>query len=311
MLGADKMWHHLDKLGQWKGGYLPSPVTAELDISNICNHRCPECSFSYLVNKQKDLMPFDMARRVIDDMGKAGVRGVTFSGGGEPLLYGEPRLISLMKRVDYAGMDVALITNGSRMYSDEYVGFCEWVRISLDAYDEETFLRFHGRDGIEFRRVVDNVSRVAKASRVHRKQNGNSATIGVGFLTDQDSLVRHDVLHMSEFCSKIPGLDYVQFRPLVVNRIRDESLQGGMVPWGEEQLHQMADDVCEASEKYARDDFQILCSVSKYEALTKPGFDRIYPMCWAHFLQCTISANGKIYICCHMQGDDRYCLGLA
>ncbi len=41
---SDKILKHLDRVNAWLKGENPYPITVEMDVTNICNHRCPECS---------------------------------------------------------------------------------------------------------------------------------------------------------------------------------------------------------------------------------------------------------------------------
>jgi len=299
---ADKMFLHSDRIAQWQAGELPPPVTVELDLTNLCNHACPGCTFSHLVNVDKSSIPFELALRIVKELGEFGVKGLTFSGGGEPLVYGEARIIWLAAAAKAAGMDVALITNGSLLRSERLLELCKWVRVSLDGYDAETFERFHGRSEGEFEKVCRNLKEFCAAK-------GNRAcTIGAGFLTDAGSLARDDFDKMAAFCAGFPGLDYLQFRPLVISMVADMTMQGGGL-LTDAQVHQITAAYRIARQKYARPDYRVLMSSDKYLALAEPNAGRTYDRCHAHFLQATISADSKVYICCHTQGLERFCLG--
>jgi cyclic pyranopterin phosphate synthase len=304
MLGAGKMFHHLDRLAAWQRGELPPPVTVELNLTNRCNHACGGCSFGYLVNVSQDSLPAPLAVRLIEELAGLGVKAITFSGGGEPLVYGEPRVLSLMEMVKDAGMDCALITNGSLLRSERFLDLCEWVRVSLDAYDAETFQRFHGRGEKEFEKVVGNLHDLGVRKSIRAAP---SATLGVGFLTTAESLERGDFDRMAAFCATLPGLDYLQFRPLVENMVARPALDGGyaapldLAPW------QAAYDA--AALQYSRPDFRVLWSEGKYAALALAGAGRTYEKCHAHFLEATVGADGRVAICCHGQGVDDFTLG--
>lgn len=303
-LGADKLWHHLDRIDAWRRGRKPYPVTVEIDVCNLCNHKCPECTFSYLVNKSTELLTYGVAMRLIDELSMLGVKAVTFSGGGEPLLYGEERLTCLMARARQRGMDVALITNGSKWTSSAFLGMCEWIRVSLDAYDEMTFKWFHGKSEDEFHRVEGNLRHMASL-KLNRLGHGlKTCTLGIGGLTDSYSVDRGDVLKMSEFCSGIPGVDYVQFRPMVLNRTKD--LSGG---YDAQQIPELMDQIEEAQRRFNREDFRVICSEDKYRALATEDHEKHYERCHGSFLQCCVGADGNVYICCHWQGEEAKSLG--
>lgn len=304
MLGGHKSLGHLDRLAQWQAGWLPAPVTIELDLTDACNHACPGCTFSYLVNISKEQMPLELAESIINQVADIGARGLTFSGGGEPLVYGAERVLGLMRLAKDRGLDIGLITNGSLLKPDDrYYDLCQWIRISLDAYNSETFREFHGRGAGEFDKVVDNIRRFV----AHPKKK--QVTVGVGFLTNRLSVQRRDFHHMAEFVSKIIGVDYLQFRPLVGNMVADPSLTGGWSEFGADELLATHSAYMDAASEFGRPDFKVLSSAEKYETLSKPGFGRTYNKCLGHFLEATIGADAKVYICCHGQGQDGFCLG--
>ena len=298
---ADKMFLHADRIADWQAGKLPPPVTVELDLTNLCNHACPGCTFSHLVNVDKSSIPFDLAIRIVKELGEIGVKGLTFSGGGEPLVYGEARVIRLMAEARAAGMATALITNGSLLRSERLLELCKWIRVSLDGYDAETFAKFHGRTEGEFEKVCQNLKTMAAMDK-------HGCTLGAGFLTDAGSLARGDFDKMASFCAGFPGLDYLQFRPLVLSMVADPTMQGGGLPSTEDVAAIMV-AYQEVRKRHQRPGYRVLMSSDKYLALAEPNAGRTYDRCHAHFLQAIICADCKVYLCCHGQGLERFCLG--
>ncbi len=146
----NKLFKHLDRLAEWQAGKTPFPVLVELDLTNLCNHECPGCTFSHLVNISKDSIPMAVAERVIRELATLGVKALTFSGGGEPLTYGQGRVVQLMQLAVASGLQVALITNGSLLTDPRILDLCEWVRVSMDGWDAASFARLHGRGPGEF-----------------------------------------------------------------------------------------------------------------------------------------------------------------
>lgn len=305
-LRSDKMLQHLDRLASWQAGEMPAPVTVELNLTNSCNHACPGCTFSYLVNKDRSSLPFVMAGHILSQLAEFGVKAITFSGGGEPLVYGPDRVLHLMRYARYLGLDVALITNGSLLRDPEFLDLCTWTRVSLDAYDADTFQRFHGRSEGEFLKVVTNIQEM---SSLLLRSDKKRSDLGVGFLTDRQSIARCDITKMTNFClESLPHISYVQFRPMVTNMVDDSSLTGGYKSFSEEEYHDIRREV-ELSRAIAGDRLRVLWSEEKYAALSEEGFGRNYKWCHAHFLQATIAADGKVYMCCHGQGLEKWCLG--
>ena len=292
---TDKMFRHLGRMAEWQAGGLPPPVTVELDLTNRCNHHCPNCTFRYLIDRNHDTIPLSDAIDYVDQLAAFGVRAVTFSGGGEPLMYGEDTILYLMERCRLLGMQCALITNGSLLRSTRYVELCEWVRVSLDGYDDETYRRFRGADQLEL--VSENTERLCAAP--------GQATVGVGFLTDWSSDTDF-VLRAAEYCQRFKGLDYIQFRPLVLSWHDDDTLRGG---YGERDRFDWIESAAQQAQRLAPDGCRVLLSREKYVSLAEPNCGRTYNRCHAHFLQACISADQRVYLCCHGQGRHSYCLG--
>ncbi len=308
--GADKMFRHLDRLADWQNGRWPFPVTVELDLTNACNHHCPDCSFSYLRSQSKESIPGPLAMSLLAQLSDCGVKAITFSGGGEPLVYGVDRVLRLMRLCRDLGMDAALITNGQRLTSDEFLSLCSWVRVSLDAYDEATFARSHGGSPDQFHEVIANLRRMCAAALWRKRDSLPCATVGVGFLTNERSVYESDFYEAARFAATIDGLDYLQFRPAITNGVADPTCCGGMrKPLPKPTVDRMFDAYQEASERWARDDFRVLLSADKYDAMWRPEFGRTYSNCHGSFLQATIGADCRLYICCHGQGRNEFCLG--
>lgn len=300
-----KLFNHLDRLGAWASGKTMPPVLVELDLTNLCNHACPGCTFSYLVNVSKDSIPFDLAKKLVRELAAFGVKALTFSGGGEPLVYGQDRVLELMRIAREVNLQTALITNGSLMTNLEYLDLCEWVRVSLDGYDADTFAEYHGRKIGEFSKVCGNTRAMCAESLKRKAAGDRCATVGVGFLTKPGAY--KDIKPMTEFCkNEFPGLDYLQFRPLVINMVDDPSLTGG--GWGPHLVDQLA--MLEAAVEMSNSSsLPVLWAKDKYHALHEDGFGKTYDKCYAHFLEATVSADCKVYVCCHTQGQERFCLG--
>jgi len=287
LFGSRKMWHHLDRIAQWQNGKLPYPVAIQMDVTNRCQHACPNCQCSVVVGKAKIELPVAIARRTITEFAECGVKSITFSGGGEPLLYGETPLLELMHLAHGCDMDVALVTNGNAM--TDFQGFasvCRWIRYSIDAHDAESFTRMHGLKA--FDKVMENLKSLCKKKYI-------TTTVGVGILTKPE-FGREWYMNCCRTFAEIEGLDYIQFRPVV-------HWDKQPAPSDEYQC------IEEARNVYQIDKFFVVASEEKYSALNLPHFGRTYTRCHASFLHCTIGADACVYICCHGQGRPEYKLG--
>jgi MoaA/NifB/PqqE/SkfB family radical SAM enzyme len=310
-----KLFQHLDHLAAWQQGKVMPPVVVELDLTNLCNHGCPGCVYSHLVNVSKDSIPMDLAEQIIHQLADYGVKAVTFTGGGEPLVYGQDKVLMLMKLAKRQGMQVALITNGALLTDPEFLDLCEWIRVSLDGYNAETFARFHGRSEGEFDKVCGRLRALCEHAAVMKASGEPCATVSAGFLTMPGEY--KDIRPMARFCrEQFPGLDFLSFRPLVVNMVDDPALTGG--GWGRSRLDQYAEhgqldlELIETAVECARSEaapLTVFWAEDKYRALHAEGFGKTYSKCHAHFIETTVAADCGVYFCCHTQGQERFCLG--
>lgn len=289
---SDKILKHLDRVNDWLQGKNPAPITVELDMTNVCNHRCPECVVNYFRVSDNSSLSKKLALNIVRQLAKSGIRGLIFTGGGEPLC--NPHTIEAVKLARRKGIDVGFITNGSLLTShcaDALIRNCTWVRVSLDAASPEVFKLTHGLDGREFRRAISGIKLLVAA----KKRLKSPCTIGIGFLTSDYSV--RDMVKAAQLCRRL-GADYLQFRPMQIHR-------------GGKFAYHWTDVEKEISEclKYAGEGFQVLFSQHKYEMAHDPQFGRHYQKCYGHQFATVISASAKMYICCHTRGYEKYCIG--
>jgi len=289
---SDKILSHLDRVHAWIRGENPAPITVELDMTNICNHRCPECSGWYFQNRDFDSLSLDLAKDIIRQLAKAQVRGLIFTGGGEPLCH--PHIKEVVKMAHNLGLDVSFITNGSlltQQISEVLLKSCTWIRVSLDAASAATFERIHGMDGTAFNKVVDNIALLTKL----KKKLKSKSTIGVGYLTCDHT--KNEMFDMAIFCKKL-GVDYLQFRPLQMHNN------------GKFQYHRtnIKKEIFRCL-KQSHDGYKVLYSKHKYDMMRDKNYGRNYQRCYGHQFATVISADARMYICCHMRGFDKYCIG--
>jgi len=289
---SDKILKHLDRVNAWLRGENHSPITVELDMSNICNHRCPECSGCYFQNRNSDLLPIDLANNIIKQLVEAEVRGLIFTGGGEPLCH--PHIKEVVRLAYNLGLDIGFITNGSLINEEiarVLLECCTWLRVSLDAASAETFERIHGMDGNAFDKVVDNIALLTKMKRELKCRT----TIGVGYLTCD--YTKDEMYDMAILCKKL-SIDYLQFRPMQMHNS------------GKFEYHRndIKKEIFKCL-KLSGDGYKVLYSRHKYDMMRKKDYGRNYQECYGQQFATVIAADSKMYVCCHMRGYNKYCLG--
>jgi MoaA/NifB/PqqE/SkfB family radical SAM enzyme len=289
---SEKILKHLDKVSAWIGGGNPSPVTVEIDMTNICNHKCPECVVSYYQRKDNSSLSKEFAASIVDQLSEAGARGLIFTGGGDPLC--NPHTPDIALRAKEKGLDVGFITNGQLLNeeaSGKILESCVWVRVSLDAATPEVFLRTHGSNEHSFRKVVENIGRLTDMKR----RLNSRCTIGVGYLTSAET--KGDLDKAAVLCKNL-GVDYIQFRPMQIHH-------GGDFKYNWEDVM----DEIQQCMKHNEMNFNVLYSKHKYDMMKRSDYGRNYGKCYGHQFATVVSATGKMYLCCHLRGYEKYCIG--
>lgn len=289
---SDKILKHLDRVNEWLKGANPPPITVELDMTNLCNHRCPECSGWYFQDRNPGFLSDDLAEKIVKQLAIAKVRGLIFTGGGEPLCHSHTAQV--VKLAHHLGLDIGFITNGSLITEEigkVLLGCCTWMRISLDAASPQTFQKVHGLDGDAFQKVIDNIQLLASL----KKRLNSQTTIGLGYLTC--NYTKNEMLEATKLCKRL-DVDYLQFRPMQMHH------NGGFGY----HLTDIAGNINKCI-KESGNGFKVLYSKHKYDMMRDKKYGRNYKKCYGHQFATVISVDAKIYLCCHMRGHQQYCIG--
>ncbi|MDR1684698.1 MAG: radical SAM protein [Elusimicrobiota bacterium] len=99
-----------------------------LEVTLACNMRCLHCGSAADGNNRKDALSFDQWRKVIEDLNKLGVRGITLSGG-EPFLYPKWRELLQFIHKTNPGIAKMMISNAYNI-TEEDVKFLKSININ-------------------------------------------------------------------------------------------------------------------------------------------------------------------------------------
>lgn len=292
IFNSDKILKHLDRINDWLAGKNPPPITVEFDMTNLCNHRCPECVVNYFRLADDISLSRELAKNIVMQLAKNKIRGLIFTGGGEPLC--NPYVLEIVEVAKAKGLDLGFITNGSLLNEKSAKSIlknCTWVRVSLDAGSPEIFQLTHGMDRKEFNNVLDKIELLVRI----KKRIKSNCTVGVGFLTCDSTI--SDMLRATVLTKKL-RVDYLQFRPMQIHR-------GGRFGYHWTDIQ----DKIKECLKYTDKNFHVLYSKHKYDMAKDANFGRYYQKCYGQQFATVISASGKMYICCHLRGYEKYCIG--
>ncbi len=295
IFAGDKILRHSERIDEFFKSGNARPITAEFDMTNLCNNNCPYCFGYYKREYNNAHMAKEEAIKILDDLKEEGILAITFTGGGEPLM--NSSTIEVMEYAEKKGFEVALITNGLAL-NEEYVRralkISTWIRISADADSADTYAKTHGMNEKAWDFVLSNIKRAVEL----KKETNSSCTIGVGYLTSEYTFSKEQMLRFVKLFKKI-GVDYVQFRPI-------------MPRWDDKKdiEKDTSLEIIKECLKETTEDFKVLYSKPKYDLMEKPREHwRPYGLCLGANFTIVIGADKKVYVCCHQRGIEKYAFG--
>lgn len=260
-----------------------APVHVRLKPINHCNHDCWYCAYrvsNLQLGKDMDLrdrIPEDKMAEIVEDIVDMGVEAVTFSGGGEPLLY--KTLPQHIKRLGEGGVKVASLTNASNLKGRMAEAFAEhgtWIRVSMDGWDDDSYAKARNVPVGAFSTIVDNMRAfTALKSR---------CVLGASYIVDQANSA-----HVYEFCAlmKDVGVNHVRVAGAVVSNS----------PGEQNAYHKdIFDDVMaqiDRAEGLVDDVFGLVNHYHEMES----RFDKDYDFCPYLQFQTVIGADSMVYAC--------------
>jgi MoaA/NifB/PqqE/SkfB family radical SAM enzyme len=182
-----KIFHFEDKLRDLREDRVSPPVHIRLKPENRCNHDCWWCCYrsdSLLMSEKMDALeriPRDKMREITRDIVDMGVRAVTFSGGGEPLLY--PWFKETARALLDGGLKIAVLTNGSPLSGETaelLARHASWVRVSMDGMDGPAYERSRRVSGREAERIIENLKAFAASP-------GRGCVLGVNYVVTREN----------------------------------------------------------------------------------------------------------------------------
>lgn len=208
------IWHP-DKLKALLEGRVTAPIYVRVKPTNKCNHRCFYCSydpdFKYILSerlKRNDEIPKEKIMEILSDFNDIGVKAVTYSGGGEPLVY--PHISKVMRKtLDYK-IDLSIITNGQLLNEEkaDILANAKWVRVSLDSSSKKTFSEIRGVPEELFPKLVKNLETFSK------KKN-HDCEFGINFVVNHKNA--KEVYESIKFFKDL-GTDHIKITPLYTPR---------------------------------------------------------------------------------------------
>jgi MoaA/NifB/PqqE/SkfB family radical SAM enzyme len=264
-------------------GALRAPLHVRIKPVNACNERCWYCAYrldDLSLGQDMELhhrIAPEKMDEIAGDLIAMGVEAVTFSGGGEPLIYAP--LPATIRRLAAGGIRIGCLTNGVALRGDVAAALAEhatWVRVSIDAAERGAYARSRRVPEAFFDQVLENVERFVAASR--------SCTLGFSFIVNAGNAAS-----IADFCriAKASGAAHVKLSACVVSN--DAAANNRY----HEPLGAIVREQIAAARALESAGFEIL---DHYHALPE-RFERPYAVCPMLEYLTVIGADCTVYTC--------------
>ncbi|MBA4348511.1 MAG: hypothetical protein C0415_00775 [Thermodesulfovibrio sp.] len=293
---VSKLLHfHSDHLYQYLTNGDTFPIHIEINLTNVCNQRCPWCiNENVKANGRKpEYLNIKRLSMFLANFQSLGGKTITWSGGGEPTCH--PEFTEAVEECAKFGLEQALITNGA--FDENLVpvisNHMRWIRVSLDAINPEEYKR---NKGTEIDVVIDRIIKLV-STRNSRVTPIVGINVNMGEWNFFD--IKNIVLKSEEL-----GVNYVQFRPILgrpyVDAIYGEQLTPNFIKTvlPELQLLSQKEKSC-----------KVIVSKDKFKDLLEPNYGRNYGSCRYHRFFCVLNANGDLSVCMFHLYDKRFVFG--
>lgn len=281
-----KIFHYKEKLDSLpkSNPEIEPPIHIRIKPTNICNHDCWYCAYK-VSNLQlgqdmveRDYIPREKMMAIIDDCEEMGVKSITFSGGGEPFVY--KHMTETAKKLAQTNIAFASLTNGAKLKGEAAEIFAHhgtWVRVSIDAWDDESYAKQRSVKVGEFSKVLKNMTDF--------KALGGDCLLGASVVTD-----RQNAKHVYELVAKLrdTGIDSVKIAPCITS---NEGAENNV--YHEPIFQTVKEQIAKAKNDFECDSFEVYDSY--HDQLE--SFEKHYE--WCPYLQIlmVIGADLNIYPC--------------
>ena len=221
-----------------------SPISINLDLTTACNFACPHCVDLQVLNTG-DMLAFENVKTMLDILHSEGLRSVILIGGGEPVLH--RHFGDIVRYIKGLGMQVAIVTNGSRMNKIIEVCDCldekDWIRLSLDAGTNDSFQIIHRpKIKVSLEDIYNSVRKIVDINK--------SMSIGLSYIAiwegckvnGTELLDNIDEIPKAVQLAKESGFTYFSVKPCLV-RLEDSKQESLLFGVNEEQASKISDRI--------------------------------------------------------------------
>ncbi len=289
-----KIVHNIDKLQELKEGKQTIPLQVQIVPTNRCNENCGFCLYrkdKALCNEEfetQDQLSFEKIVETLDCFNDMGVKAVSYTGGGSPLVH--PQATDILKTTIDKKIELSLVTNGMALTEEqcELLGnYASWTRVSVDCATPETYEYLRQVPKKNFDRVINNIKTLIKYKK--------DCIIGVGFVVQEDNYKEiYDAAKL--------------FKDIGVDNFR---ISAAFTPEGYSYFKDFQDEAKELSLKaqsLSDDNFTVF---NLFNDRVKDTFEgkQDYDFCPIKELVVYIGADYNVYTCCTLAYNKKGLIG--
>lgn len=224
-----KIFSFPEKIKAFQEGRITAPLYVRIKPTNRCQHACDFCTYSdgttrpkddpakhlktgmHTAMRERDVMPWEKLSELLDNLKEMDVKALTFSGGGEPLIYAH--ICDGFRKALDLGIDLSIITNGQSLSGEraELLARAKWVRVSIDYTTQEQM--------VSSRHVPDRFyGEVLKNLRSFADMKSEGCDLGINFIVTR---YNYDGLVPFARILKESGVENIRFSPVFVSGFKE------------------------------------------------------------------------------------------
>lgn len=292
-IDSHKLLYHPERVSRWLKGETIYPIYMEVSPTGSCNHRCTYCGLDFMEYKKRSLDTTVFKER-LTEMGKLGLKSIMYAGEGEPFLHKD--IGEIIRHTKASGIDVGITTNAALLkatLADEVLGHVEWIKVSINGGNPETYAAVHRCKPAEFDRVIENMNYASKV----KSEKGYKCALGMQIVLLPEN--KDSIFELARIARDI-GMNYLVIKPYSqhpqsITRKYEDIKYADFLPLSKEL------------KKYATKDFNVIFRLNTMKKWDDA--ERGYSNCFALPFWSYIDSGGNVWGCSVYLGNQRFAYG--
>lgn len=270
-----------EKLQSFAENTIAAPLYVRIKPLNACNHHCFWCvyhsdlTFMHGKMNAKDMLPENKFHETLESIKDIGVKCVTYSGGGEPLIY--PKIETFLQKTLNLGLDLSIITHGQFLKDAkaDILKQSSWVRVSMDYFDGKSMKESRGVKESYFDIVINNLSNFGKGKL-------STCDLAINFIvTEKNYKNLENITKVLLDC----GVNNIRFSPMWCDNFHEYH----------NLIKKEVYDYIDKAKILQTENFKIYSSYHQVEDLNISK--RKYKKCYFNQIVPVVGADQNIYVC--------------